>query len=240
MSDNTGSRLERRATIVLTVAALVMVATVVYREFVPRSQAQATTGGPQQPGGYNDKWRELSSFARPLGDSNSAVQVIEFVDLECGACRGFHEATLPEVRAAVGNHFSVSFVHLPLPGHRFAKHAAKASECAAEQDRFSPFIDVVLAKQDSIGLKAWHSYAQEAGVPRSDEFTTCLARAGNPSRVDSGIAAAQRMGIHATPTVLVNGWQVSLATVSELQRVITAIVENREPYPGRNTRGKQR
>jgi protein-disulfide isomerase len=225
---------------VLTIAAVTMAGAVVYREFVPQSNLMPGVAGQQAGGTFNASWTELSGFARSLGGSASPVQVIAFVDFECGACRSFHTTTVSELRESLGDQFSLHLVHLPLPGHRFAKQAAKASECAAEQDRFGPFVDLVMEKQDSIGLKKWDSYAQDAGVPRPGDFEACFSRAGNPAGVDSGVAAARRMGIHATSTVLVNGWQVSLPDATELQRVITEVAVNREPYPGRKGQGKQR
>lgn len=233
MRGGTGSRLESVANTVLWFAAIAMASVVIYRQLAPRPQP---IGAAPQVGRFHEDWKGLEAISQPIGESRQAIHLIEFADMECGACRGFHEVTLPELRSQVSIPFSVALIHLPLPGHRFAKQAAKASECAAVQGRFAPFLDLVMAKQDSIGLKNWESFASEAGVPQAESFAACYARQEVSSRVDAGLAAAHRLGIHATPSVLVNGWQVSLTTVDELERVILEVAANRDPYPGRTVR----
>lgn len=44
-------------------------------------------------------------------------------------------------------------VHLPLPGHRFARPAARASECAHAEGRFAEMVDAIYDSQDSLGSR---------------------------------------------------------------------------------------
>jgi protein-disulfide isomerase len=119
---------------------------------------------------------------------------------------------------------------LPLKIHRFARNAALAAECAARQDRFAAFVEVAYSRQDSIGLKTWESYARDAGVSHADAFSACLAESASSALVDSGIAASARLGIHATPTVMLNGWRVPDASQAELSRAIGELLAGRPPF----------
>lgn len=122
------------------------------------------------------------------------------------------------------------FVHLPLSGHRFARSAAEAAECAASQSRFEAFVDVIFAKQDSIGLKPWAGYAAEAGVPSISAFTECL-RDPPVGRIEAGVALADKLGIGATPTVIANGWKFGAPPPArELSRVIEDLLAGRSPF----------
>ncbi|MFP5356216.1 MAG: DsbA family protein, partial [Gemmatimonadota bacterium] len=129
------------------------------------------------------------------------------VDLECPVCKTFH-ATLKAVQSRVGNLASVVFVAYPLPQHRFALPAARAMECAGQAGHATSWLDVVLRKQDSIGLRSWGEFALEAGIPDTASISRC---ARNPSlvvRIDSGLVLGERLGVNGTPTVFVNGWRM--------------------------------
>jgi hypothetical protein len=238
MNNVVGSRLERAASIVLSVAAISMAGAVVYREFVPRGPRPLANSATQE-GAYIPDWQALRPFARYIGDSVAPVLLIEFADLECPACRGFHESTLPDLRQSVRTSFSVALVHLPLSSHRFAKAAAHAAECAAEQGRFGRFVERVMDKQDSVGLKSWVSFARDAHVVDLDKFAECTGRPGTPPFVDSGMVAARRLGISGTPTVLVNGWRVGTTSAAEIARVVNEVSANRSPYPRRAAKTQQ-
>jgi len=231
MTKSGGGIVDRVVSIALATAALAVAGSVVYRELVPVSARLDAGASAPETGKYFSDWRSLLGFVRYVGDSSSEVRLIEFTDLECPACRRFHEQILPELRKALGSTFSVGMVHLPLAGHRFAKTAAHAAECAADQGRFGEFVDLTMTKQDSIGLKSWGSFAQDAGVADEETFADCVTRPRLPPAVDSGVAAAARLGIHATPTVLVNGWHVPFYSVPEVTRVIRDIGAGRRPYP---------
>ena len=69
------------------------------------------------------------------GTSSSApVTVVEFIDLECTACRQSHSAFM-DVKKEFGDSVAHLLVHHPLGNHRFAIPAARAAECAFAEDR---------------------------------------------------------------------------------------------------------
>jgi len=219
--------LDRAVQLTLATAVVAMATAVVYSELRP--QATTTVARARQPE-YIENWRALLPYARRLGDSAAPIQLIEFMDLECPACRLFSQVILPRLSQSYGEEIAVNFVHLPLLNvHRFADQAATASECAARDGRFAPFTDLVLRRQDSVGLKSWASFAREAGVRDTVSFWQCLKR-GRAPLVDSGIALSARLGVNATPTVILNGWRVPNVTEEEVRRVIAAIRQQRDPY----------
>jgi protein-disulfide isomerase len=215
----------------LTAAALAIAVVAVRREFfsgstvAPQPRILAAKGEVAR----EPHWQQLVDQGIRTGDADAPIHLVEFLDLECPACRGFHLRTLREARETYGPQLAVTFVHTPLPRHRFARLAAHAAECAGQQSRFYDFVDAIFARHDSLGLKPWTSYAADAGVADVTRFAACLTTAP-AARIDSGFALAERFGITGTPTVLVNGWRFPAPpTMPELSRVIDDLLAGREP-----------
>lgn len=220
---------ERALTFVLTAAAVVMAVAVsaaeVRRLFHPGARSTIV----REPT-FFDGWNAIEGTFRLQGESTAPVRLVEFSDLECPACRMYHQSTLPRLVERFGDSLSVEISHLPLPGHRFAVAAARAAVCAAAQGRTSEFVEHVFKAQDSIGLKSWTSFAVAAGMKDTAEFMRCSASQSTASAVERSISVASRLGVVATPTLMVNGWVLG-NDPDELARVISATLAARNPYP---------
>jgi protein-disulfide isomerase len=213
---------ERLMSLVLTLAAVAMAVTFVHREFFAASSAS----GPARVAG----WTELLESSVLVGDSGAPVKIIEFMDLECPACKTFNES-VRAVRRKYPQEVAVAVVHLPLPFHKFARAGARAAECAHGQDRFDQFLNTVYDKQDSIGVKSWASFAADAGVRDLSAFRQCTSASEEVPRIEAGVALARKIQVAATPTVIVNGWRYrSPPSRGELDRVVAAILAGREPF----------
>jgi len=174
-------------------------------------------------------WTAAVNNGEALTNRAARVNAVVFSDLECPVCRKF-EGTLQNVRA---HHPGVGFVfvHFPLPGHRFAQIAARASECAVRAGRFPQFVEAAYNKQDSLGLKSWGSYSAEAGIVDTVSFDRCVNETTPIARIDSGIAIGHRLGVHGTPTVMVNQWRFnSVPTEQDLDRAIAAAASGKRPF----------
>lgn len=211
--------------LVVVLSAVVMAGAVGRREILSRSSDESRSGALT----YEADWREMSAYGVVMGDSTAPIQVVEFSDLECPACRAFHE-TLDQVSGAYGSRVSATFIHFPLRRHRFATPAARAAECAAQEGRFSAFIDVIFENQDSLGLKSWGSYAVAAGIRDTASFRRCTMTTGFFARIDSGVALGRRIELRGTPTVFVNGWRFpSPPSPQVLSQVIDELLLGRTP-----------
>jgi protein-disulfide isomerase len=206
-------RLEFLLSLLLAIAVVAMAATFIFRQLIPRDSVQPPPGGrrtaevagePQ----FHPKWEGWLPFGNNLDADRAPVVIIEFTDLECTYCARFHQTLLKRTREVFGPAVSFTLIHLPLKMHRFAEISAVAAECAAEQGRFSEFVDAVFLKQDSIGLKSWDSYAIEARVPDPAGLSRCMEGEAPLERVKAARALADRIGVSATPTLFVNGWRL--------------------------------
>lgn len=219
------STIDRASSALLTIAAVAIAVSAVRRAFFP----SLTTSGTPVPE-FLASWREALPVGIRFGDSIAPVTIVEFTDLECPACRAFH-SSLEEVLKTHPGDVSLLYVAYPLPMHRFALGAARAAECAHRYGRFREWLDVIYDKQDSLGLKSWGTYANEAGLPDTAAITKCATNPAPVGRIEAGLALGNKIRIAGTPTVIVNGWRFPYTpTTEELTSVIEAIAKGRVPF----------
>lgn len=204
MSDRREGSVERILSWALTLSAIAIAASVALRT---AAAIRAPHERPQASPAYVASWREVVKYGIAAGDTTAPVIIVEFVDLECPVCKSFH-STLKAVQSHVGNLASVVFVAYPLPQHRFALPAARAMECARQTGHAMSWLDAVLKKQDSIGLRSWGEFAVEAGIPDTASISRCARNPSPVLRIDSGLVLGERLGVNGTPTVFVNGWRM--------------------------------
>lgn len=215
---------------VLTVAVVVMIGLVVYRDvFAGGSRSRSLTQRPPQFQ-FDTNWHSALKNAVVVGNRESPVKLVEFIDFECPVCRAAHEAVIKDLERHYGSQLSVWYIHYPLAFHRFARVAAQAAECADSAARFDKFVDVVFAKQDSLGLKSWGSYGAEIGVADTAAFVKCVAKPSLAARIDSGLATGRRSHVTGTPTFIINGWQFEgVLAATDMVKAIDAVLAGRKP-----------
>jgi len=224
-------RFERIMSAVLVIAAVAVTGSVVRREFFsPREGLSRVDGRDTRAPEFVKTWRDVARLGVPMGDSAAPVQILEFTDLECPFCKRYSESTLAATQREFGNRVAVTFVHFPLPMHRFAGIAARAAECAATQGKFAAFVREVFAHQDSLGFRRWNAFALAAGIPDTIRFGACVAETARLARVDSGTAVGARLGVRGTPTIVVNGWLYHTPpSDTTLSRAITSLLQGQVP-----------
>jgi protein-disulfide isomerase len=197
-------RWERIGTVAVIVASAVVVATSVRRELGARNTIAPAPAIPAPA--FVPDWQSLSKDGIRIGRADAPTQIMEFADFECPFCAAM-ERHLLDLRHRMGPDLAVVFVQFPLSYHRFALPAARVAECANDQGRFEAMHDLLFLKQDSLGLKAWASFAEEAGVPDVSRFLSCASDTTTPPRVTAGMQLGARLGVRGTPTLIINGWQ---------------------------------
>lgn len=138
-----------------------------------------------------------------MGPLDAPVTIVEFSDFQCPFCAK-PVKRLDSLRAAYPTQVSIVYRHFPLPEHRYAIAAIRASECAANQGRFEAFHNVVFATQDSIGSAPWSYFARAAGVPDTALFAKCTKSDDPIAALALDAVAAKQLGVRATPTLLIN------------------------------------
>lgn len=198
---------ERVISVILALSALVVAGVLVTREVTDGRGRLDGAGAPElylQP-----EWEELLQSGRMIGAPDAPVQIVEFVDFECPACKHYH-TQLKEVAREFEGRVAMTLVHFPLHQHRHAYETARAAECAHAQGRFAEFVDVVFAGQEQIGAKAWTAFAADAGAIETGSFEECMNGTEALMMVDKGLELGKRIGVRGTPSILINGFRYSL------------------------------
>lgn len=163
-------------------------------------------------------WRPLLRSGHRIGSADAKLTIIEFGDFQCPACGDF-EKTLDSMRTRHPTDFAVVFHHFPLRMHPLAAPLARASECAADQSRFTAFHDTVYAEQGLLGVVPILDLGERAGVPDTAAFHRCILSTASVPVIDSGIATAKRIGVAGTPGVIINGvLRVGAVPLADLER----------------------
>jgi protein-disulfide isomerase len=213
-------------TTILVGCALVTTGLVIRREFFAPVSAPAPAAEKPR---YIEDWRSHLSDGVTSGSPQAPVQIIEFADFECPFCADFHKK-LKSAEEKYAGKLAVTFVHFPLPGHRFAEPAARAAECAADQGRFAAMQDQLFANQNSFGLKPWADFAKSAAVPDLQAFNVCVKQEAPVQRVETGKKAGEQLDVRSTPNIIINGWKLPQPpSASQLQTMIEAVLDGKQP-----------
>lgn len=146
--------------------------------------------------------------ARAHGPVNAPVQIDEFSDFQCPACR---DATrvLHELVPKYGARIRLTFYHFPLRIHAQAEPAHKAAQCAAEQGKFWPYHEILFEKQPEWVAagnprELFGQYALKAGLDGA-RFSACLDQPGALETVKRDMEIGKSRHVQSTPTYFVNG-----------------------------------
>lgn len=219
-----GKRLEAIASYVLTVMAVVIGGTLVYRTFFARP-----VGFEEAVPAMVEDWREGATASRIpyAGSGSEPVEILVVADLECPACRAFH-ANLKSVLQSRGKDVQVAYVHYPLSYHRSAMAAARGADCARTQGRFREWVDAIYSEQDSLGHRSWGRLAMDAGIADTAAIAECAGRTDTTRAIAAGLDFGTKVGVKGTPTILVNGWRLPRPpSAAQLDSIITRVQQGK-------------
>jgi len=164
------------------------------------------------------------------GDANAPVTVIEYADFQCPFCGSFARQILPELRTkyiATGK-IRLVFRHFPLNSacnsmlssdlHPQACGAARAAECAADQNLFKQYHDELFrddSHRNAMATANLKQYGTNVGVNQST-FDPCVDGTSKANRVQADIASGIALGVNSTPTVFVGAQKISGPTKAQL------------------------
>ncbi|HEY0134785.1 MAG TPA: thioredoxin domain-containing protein, partial [Nannocystis sp.] len=146
--------------------------------------------------------------APTLGPASAPVTLVAFMDFECPYCRRAAEA-LKDLPRRYPADLRIVFRHLPLPIHRAAEGAARASIAAGLQGQFWPYSERLLAPEvRGLGRSTFLDVARALGLDEA-RFLADLDGPVAAARVRDDMLLARRLGLDGTPAFLLNGRYVS-------------------------------
>ena len=194
--------------ITLAVVAVIGIGIVGYQV---GSGARGAASAPIVVEGLDDLER-LVELAQGVtkGDPNAPVTIIEFGDFQCPACQQFATQVKPQMELAFVESGKAKFVYYDWPiieAHPNAFLAARASRCAAEQDKYWEYHDNLFRNQArwSVLGDAVGTFIDYAGSLAMDEdaFASCLRSDRHAELVSANMELGMQLGVRGTPTIIV-------------------------------------
>ena len=153
------------------------------------------------------------------------VTLEEFGDFQCSHCAQFAVGVGKRIKEEFVNTGKIRFVfrHFPFIGTESFR-AAEATECAADQNKFWEYHDIVFENWKGVNeghfsddnLKLFASSLQlDRGA-----FDSCFDSGKYRGKVESDLRLGERMGVEGTPTLFLNGQKVNVASYDELAQLI--------------------
>jgi protein-disulfide isomerase len=181
---------KQQQSIVVGVSAIILIGAVIYFTW-------------QGVGGGNALAPE--SVADPvLGGHDAVVEIVEYGDFGCPACRAWHNRGIREqVMADFGE--QVKFVWRDFPViTRQSPKAAEAGQCAGAQGQFWVYHDFLYEMAGGLDTPELKRAASEVGLDM-DAFNTCLDESIMAAKVQDNAQQARRLGMRGTPAFTING-----------------------------------
>jgi len=203
---------KRQRTLMLTlmIGGLLIVTGAITAAFISSSRVNISLNDIVQP----DIDLPILVDRNALGDPNAPVVIEEYSDFGCSHCAEFALGTkklIEQEYIESGQVYLVFHSVGGLLGSPATLQAAEGAYCAADQNAFWPFHDMIFANQvilfQNRNVDISRTLVQFAEILEMDpdQFETCLTeRKYKELAVQDEISAAQQ-GIDGTPTFIVNG-----------------------------------
>lgn len=151
---------------------------------------------------------EYDQLGVAIGSPDAPVTIREFADYQCPACKAF-EPTAIKIREELVASGKAQFIFFdfPLRQHQHAFKAAIAVRCAGRQDKYWPYSEAMYANQNEWAQTAdptsmFLDMAVETGL-NTQRLKQCIAQEATRDAVQNSRELGEKIGIRATPTVMV-------------------------------------
>jgi protein-disulfide isomerase len=186
-------------------------------------------GDPTNGGNNAGEKPPLNADDHILGDVNAPVTVIEYADFQCPFCGNFARTEFDTIKANYIDTGRVRWVyrHFPLRNiHDRAEASARASECAADQGSFYPYMELTFATVNGSNAailtdSQLQQHAATLGL-NTTQFNACFPPGDSKAAkvqqdFDSGVA----LGLTGTPCFFVEDERFTgFQTAAQLSAVI--------------------
>lgn len=146
-----------------------------------------------------------------MGDPNAPVKIDIFSDFQCPACLNFYHEIEPNLVAdyvATGKvFFTYRSMGLWIGAESVA--AAEAAYCAADQDKFWDYHDILFTNWtgENVGdftNKRLIAFGENIGLDMNS-FRSCLNGHKYSDKVNQDNSDGLKAGVEGTPTIIING-----------------------------------
>jgi protein-disulfide isomerase len=167
-----------------------------------------------------------------MGNPNAKVKIEVWEDFMCVACKQYSQNVEPRVLKELVETGQVYYIMYQFPfigqsmGTRDSINAANAALCAADQNLYWQYKQILFANSNEKAndytdarLKA---FAEAIGMDMG-KFNSCYSTAEHQDVVDQQKAMGAQYNVNGTPSLFVNGVQVSPGKVPAFEDIAIAV-----------------
>jgi len=144
---------------------------------------------------------KLSDAVPHHGPTDATVNVVEFFDYGCPACKAM-KPVIEEALTGMDTEVAIYYKQFPLSAHPDSQGAAQAVLAANKQGKFDAMHELLFADQHAHKMDSLTAYAKKIGLDMT-QFSADYA-AEKPI-VDAEQAEGVAAGVTGTPTIFING-----------------------------------
>ena len=137
------------------------------------------------------------------GDDKALITIVEFADFECPHCALMADMMKDLIKRRPGL-VKVYFKQFPLPFHKLAPLASRATLAAHKQGSFWPMHDLIFSQQGKLSETSFVEFAEQLGLNmmlfRGDFSSDEVVK-----QVEAEHAEGVKAGLQGTPTLYFNG-----------------------------------
>ncbi len=143
-----------------------------------------------------------------LGNSKATVTLIEFADYQCPHCKSAAEQLKTTLEPYLDR---IQFIYMDFPIHRsgISRLVAHGAVCADQQGSFWDYNAMAFSQQEALTEHSPTLLAKQLGLNQKD-FSQCLESEQTAEKVATAERRAIQAGVTATPTLFLNGRQLTL------------------------------
>ena len=160
-----------------------------------------------------------------------AVTLEEFGDFQCSHCAQFAVGIGKQIKADFVDTGKIRFVfsHFPFIGTESFR-AAEATECAADQNRFWEYHDIVFENWQGVNEGHFSDdnlkrFASDLQLDRG-AFDTCFDSRKYRGKVEADLRRGEQLGVQGTPALFLNGKTLNPSSNEDLIRLIESAISD--------------
>lgn len=147
---------------------------------------------------------KIDSAGYPVsGNEKSSVTVVEFADYQCPHCKHAYEI-MKKIKKEHKDKFKFIFMDFPINRSGISRVVAEGAYCANEQGKFWEYHGAAFDAQSSLSKESPKKLASDLKLDEK-KFEACLKDSKAKEYVARAEKEAQRIGVHGTPAIFVNG-----------------------------------
>jgi len=158
-----------------------------------------------------------------LGAPGARVTIVEWADFECPSCAAMARVLHAELER-FPTELRLVYKHYPISYHTYALSAARAAVAAHVQGKFWPMHALLFERQSALTESDLVGYAGELGLDQA-RFERDLRSPEVAERVEQDKRQGESLGVHATPTLFINGREVVRGSLDQPLEDLAAWIE---------------